>query len=174
MKAVFRVGFTPLFILLCLFVSCSPKKTASYFLDGKTIIREETKSLSVFSIFENGEKLDEVTWKHEKPPYEDSGTLFSLYWDKDTVFIIGNDQWYKHNTSQHNVFKIVLDDELDPFFNGGDFGLISKCDSLQTEGRHYLLLNAFETECRFNHFDDLNPILIRATYKKGKQSFSNY
>ena len=163
-----------MFILLCLFVSCSPKKTASYFLDGKTIIREETKSLSVFSIFENGEKLDEVTWKHEKPPFEDSGTLFSLYWDKDTVFIIGNDQWYKRDVSQHNIFRIVLDDEYDPLFNGGNFELLSKCYDLEREGRHYLLMNTFEAECRFNQFENSYPILIRATYKKGKQSFSNY
>lgn len=174
MKACISIGITTLFILLCLLASCSPKKSVSYFFDGKTIIREEMKSLSVFSIFENGVKLDEVIWQHKKPPYEDSATSFSLFWDKDTVYIVGNNQWYKHNTSEHNIFKIVLEDELDPFFNGGDFGLISKCDSLETEGQHYLLLNTFETECRFNQFDDLNPILIRATYKKGKQSFSNY
>lgn len=174
MKVFIRFGFTPLFILLCLLVSCTPKKTALYYFDGKTIIRAETKNLSVFSLYENGEKQDEVIWKHEKPPYEDSATSFSLYWDKDTVYIVGNDQWYKDNTSQHNVFKIVLYDEIDPFFNGGDFDLISKCDSLETEGRHYLLLNTFETECSFNQFDDSYPILIRVTYKNGKHSFSNY
>lgn len=66
MKACISIGVTTLFILLCLLASCSPKKSVSYFFDGKTIIREEMKSLSVFSIFENGVKLDEVIWQQKK------------------------------------------------------------------------------------------------------------
>lgn len=174
MKTTIKIGIAVLFAIICAHVFLSTKKTAIYSLGNQTIVRVDRNNESVFSLYENGEKQDEVRWSHEKPPYEDSGTIFCIFWDIDTIYILGNSQWYRPDESLRNLITIIYYDDYNQIINGGDFHLSSLCQYLTKEGRRYKIMNSFEAECRINQFDELNPILIQATYSKGRKTYSNF